>query len=51
MKGGVILRGTTYLVATEFLDEIMDKEEITFFLLASYWAKIKNRKKLTEASP
>ena len=40
MKGG-----TTYLVTAEFLDEIMDKEEITFVLLASYWAKIKNRKR------
>ena len=37
--------GTTYLVAAEFLGEIMDEEEITFVLLASYRAKIKNRKR------
>ena len=45
MKGGEIIRGTTYLVAAEFLDEIMDKEEIIFVLLTSYWAKNKNRKR------
>ena len=44
MKGGEILRGTTYLVAAEFLDDIMDKEEITFVLFASYCAKIKKKR-------
>ena len=29
------------IVAAEIIDEIMDKKEITFVLLASYWAKIK----------
>ena len=47
MKGGVILRGTTYLVATEFLDEIMDKEEITFFC----WRLTGRRLKIEKSSP